>query len=221
MDCNQLQQNIDDYLDGELPPGEQRLADSHLTSCADCRNKLSQVQELRRALRALPVPPPSPDFTTRVLSKARQTQKRRQGLIEGLGAAMAASLVIWIGIALFKPASDSTSIEAIAMSISETREVKLVFNAPEKFQQVTLQLELSGGIELAGFKGRKDIEWKTALKKGANTLVLPITATGYGQAKVIARIKHHGKIRAFRIPLKVNDTGAKLKLQSVQLPVSV
>lgn len=211
MECKQLQQCVDDYLDGVLPAGERRLAEQHLAGCADCRRELNQIQELRHALRALPVPAPSPDFTRRLLDKARQQHpQRRQRLLGGLAMALAASLVMWIGVALFQPDSNSPGIDHIVMGISETREVKLVFNAPEHFRQVTLQLELSGDIELAGFTGRRDIEWQTTLKKGANTLILPITATGHGQAEVVARLKHEGKTRVFRIPLKVHNAGAQL-----------
>ena len=219
MDCKQLQQCIDDYLDDVLPAGEQRLAEYHLAGCDECRSRLNQIQELRHALRAMPVPLPSADFSNRVLSKARHTRQRKQGFLGGLVTAMAASLVIWIGVSLFQPVSNSPKIDAIVMAISDTREVKLVFNAPEHFQQVTLQLQLSNNIELAGFAGRRDIEWQTALKKGTNTLVLPITATGHGQAEVLARIKHQGKTRVFRIPLKVHNSGAKL--QSATIPVAV
>lgn len=219
MDCQQLQQSIDDYLDGVLPAGEHGLVESHLGGCTDCQAQLSQIQALRHALRKLPVPPPSADFTRRVLASARQSRQRRQRLGGGLATALAASLVIWVGITLFQPSSNSPGIEAIVMGVSDTREVKLVFNAPENFQQVSLQLELSGNIELVGFTGRSNIEWQTKLKKGANTLVLPITATGHGQAEVIARIKHQGKIRTFRIPLKIQSSGAKQ--QSVKIPVTV
>lgn len=220
MDCKQLQPCIDDFLDGILPAGEQRLAEQHLTGCADCRSQLNQIQELRLALRALPVPPPSPDFTKRVLGKARQARRRHQQLLGGLATAMAASLVIWIGVALYQPVPNPSSINAIALGISETREVRLVFNAPENFSQVTLQLELSGDIELTGYTGRSEIAWQTSLKKGANTLVLPVTATGQGPAELIARIKHAGKIRTFRVPFKVNKSSGA-QLPSNLLPVSI
>lgn len=220
MDCKHVEQCIDDYLDGALPTGELRLVEDHLTGCLHCRAELKQIQQLRHSLRSLPVPPPSPDFSRRVLVHAHHNHhRRRQRLLGGLATALAASLVMWIGVALFQPGSNSPGIDTIVMGISDTREVTLVFNAPENFKQVTLQLELSGNIELVGFTGRNSIEWQTALKKGANTLVLPITATGHGQAEVVARIKHKGKTRVFRIPLKVQSSGAKL--QSVQIPVSV
>jgi len=219
MDCRQLQQCIDDYLDGVLPSGELRLAETHLAGCTDCQSQIKQIQELRHALRSLPVPAPSPDFSRRVLARARHQQQRHQRVWGGLASAMAACLVIWIGVALYQPATHSPGIDAIIMGISETRKVKLVFNAPDNFQQVTLQLKLSDNIELAGFTGRKEIEWQTALKKGANTLVLPVTATADGQAELVAHIKHQGKIRTFRIPLTVRKSDAKL--QSGQIPVTV
>lgn len=212
MDCKQLQQCIDDYLDGVQPAGEQRLAEQHLASCAGCRDQLNQLQELRHALRTLPVPAPSPGFTGRVIGKLHQSRQRRQRLLGGLAAAMAASLVMWVGMALYQPGNTPPSINTIALGVSETREVKLVFNAPEHFSQVTLQLELSGDIELSGYAGRSELVWKTALKKGANTLILPITATGQGPAELIARIRHAGKVRTFRIPFKVNNSsGAYLQ----------
>lgn len=223
MNCQQLQQCIDDYLDGVLPAGEQHLAESHLAGCETCRQQLHELQELRHALRSLPVPSPSPDFTGRVLRTARHRNRKvwhlSQQQIWGTVTAMAASLVIWIGVTLYQPASPPPGIDAIVMGISETRQVKLVFNAPENLHQVSLQLDLSGNIELDGFAGQRVIEWQTALKKGANSLVLPITATGPGKAEVIARLKHQGKTRVFRIPLTVQNPDAVM--QSTRQPVSV
>lgn len=210
MDCKQLQQCLDDMLDGALPNGEQRLAEQHLAGCGDCRQQLAQIQTLRHALRGLPVPPPSADFTQRVLQATYRPRRRQQALLGGLITAMAASLVIWVSVTVMQPTRSPTGINDIVMAVSETREVKLVFNAPEHFPKVTLRLELSGNIELTGYAGQRDLEWQTALKKGSNTLVLPITATGYGPARVIARLKHQGKIRTFQIPVKVNNSGARL-----------
>lgn len=219
MNCKQIRQCTDDYLDGVLPVGEQHLVSEHLAECDACRTEINQLQELRHALRSLPVPPPSADFRNRVFAQVRQIRHKRQRLLGGLTTAIAASLVMWIGVALFQPASNTTGIQAIAMGISDTREVKLVFNAPEAFQRVTFKLELSDNIELTGFAGRKGIEWQTALKQGSNTLVLPITATGHGQAEVVAKIVHEGKTRTFRIPVKVQGSGAQL--QQIQIPIPV
>ena len=219
MDCKQLQQCIDDYLDGALPAGELRLAEQHMADCSHCQAEVSQIQELRHALRALPITAPSPDFAGRILNVAHKRQQQRQQLLGGLVTAMAASLVVWIGVALFQPSQNPTGIDTIVMGVSETREVKLVFSAPENFHKVTLQLELSDNIKLSGFNTRRSIEWQTTLKKGTNSLVLPVTATGQGRAEITARIMHEKKTRVFRIPLNVYDSGAKL--QPVQIPVNV
>ena len=118
MDCKQLQQCIDDYLDGILPEGEQRLAESHLTGCANCQGDLNQIQALRHALRTLPIPPPSPDFSRRVLAKARSSHsqhevQQRKRLTGGFAAALAASLVMWIGVTFFQSDSNAPGIETI------------------------------------------------------------------------------------------------------------
>jgi hypothetical protein len=219
MDCKQLKLSVDDYLDGVLPDGERHMAEKHLASCQACAKYLSMSQEIRHALRTLPVPAPSADFTTRILSHVHQQRKKPGRLAARLITALAASFVIWIGVSIYKPDQRPAGIDTIVMGISETRNVRLVFNAPEGFQKVTLQLELIGNIELKGFVGKRDIEWQTSLKKGANTLVLPITATGYGQAEVLARMKHQGKTRTFRIPLKVYNAGAGLKPEQAQISV--
>ena len=219
MDCKQIQLCTDDFLDGTLPVGEQQLAREHLANCAACRTELGRLQELRHALRALPVPPPSADFTSRVFADVRRHRQLRQRTIGGLGAALAASLVLWFGAALFQPNMPSSGLDTIVMGVSDVREVKLVFTAPENFQDVTLQLEFSGNIELTGYRGRQSLEWQTRLKKGSNTLVLPITATGHGQAEVVAKIKHAGKIRTFRVPVQVQNAGGRANFSTIPMSV--
>lgn len=218
MDCKQIQQCTDDFLDGTLPAGELHLVNEHLAGCDACRTDLSQLQALRQALRALPVPPPSADFRDRVLASARQAKRPRR-LPAALATAIAASLMMWIGVTLYQPGEQVAGIEAIALNVSDTRKVRLVFNAPENFHQVTLKLELSNNIELAGYSGKRDLEWQATLKKGSNTLVLPITATGHGKAEVVAHIKHAGKTRTFRIPVSINPSGARLDQTSTPLTV--
>lgn len=43
------------YLDGETTPGESRLVRSHMADCAYCRRQLYQINEMRAAVRSLPV----------------------------------------------------------------------------------------------------------------------------------------------------------------------
>ena len=217
MDCRQLQLGIDDYLDGVLPAGEQQLAESHLAGCAACRAELSQIQSLRRSLRNLPVPPPTAGFNARVMGHVRQKQRQRQYLEWGMGAALAASLLLWMGVSFLQPVPPTGGISTIVMGVSDTRHVRLVFNSPEQFAEVTLQLEMSGTIELSGYTGQRDIEWQTSLQKGSNTLVLPITATGNGDAELVARIKHAGHVRTFRIPFKIDGSQAELLINKISV----
>lgn len=210
MNCAQIHECIDDYLDGTLPAGEQQFVQGHLSACESCQSELAQVQSLRQALRAMPVPPPSANFSDRIFARARKADKNKRLAIGGLSTALAASLVMWMGVAMFQPENPTVGLDAIVMGVSDTREVKLVFNAPEAFDKVTLKLELNGNIELAGFTGKNTVKWQTRLKKGANSLVLPINATGTGQAEVIAKIIHDGKTKTFRLPVTIQRTGAQV-----------
>ena len=217
MDCRQLQLGIDDYLDGILPAGEQQLVESHLAGCPACRDELSQVQDLRRSLRNLPVPPPSAGFSARIMGRVRQKQQQRQYMVRGMGAALAASLLLWMGVSFLQPLPPTGGVNTIVMGVSDTRHVKLVFNSPEQFAKVTLQLEIAGTIELSGYSGQRDIEWQTSLQKGSNTLVLPITAIGHGEAELVARIKHAGQVRTFRIPFKIDGSQAGLLINKISV----
>lgn len=207
MNCQQLITCLDDYLDGSLPQGERQLADAHLVECQACREEIRRAQALRQSLRNLAVPPPSADFQLQVRERLEKANKRGRAYWP-VPAALAASMLVWGILSIFQPTNELGGVETIVMGIDDTRKVKLVFNAPADFDKVTLQLELSGNIELAGYSGHREIEWQSSLQKGVNTLVLPVNATGYGKAELIARIKHDGKTKIFRIPFRLDSPGA-------------
>ena len=217
MDCKQLIAILDDYLDGSLPEGENRLADAHLADCQDCQAELRQLQGLRHALRSLPVPAPSPGFTDNLLGQVRQQQKQRERRKRALPLAMAASLLLSAGLLMFQAGKGPVELESISLAVDDTRQVSLVFNAPADFKQVTLQLSLNGNIELAGYVGQRELEWQSSLKKGQNTLVLPIRATGRGQGELVARILHGDKVRHFRIPFNMNVPGVSVTQTNIRV----
>jgi anti-sigma factor RsiW len=54
MSCNDLQDLIQDHVDGTLPEGQRRLLDAHLVDCEGCRGELEQVRALVGSLADLP-----------------------------------------------------------------------------------------------------------------------------------------------------------------------
>lgn len=55
-DREALRERLSAYLDGELAPGDAAAIERHLASCAECRDELAGLREVRTLLRALPQP---------------------------------------------------------------------------------------------------------------------------------------------------------------------
>lgn len=49
-DCNETLQELQRYLDHELPPQVQQLVDSHLTECVDCLQAFDFHAELKTVI---------------------------------------------------------------------------------------------------------------------------------------------------------------------------
>lgn len=48
MNCEHFEQRLDDYLDGELPPGERSRLETHLQACRNCAGSLARAENLQR-----------------------------------------------------------------------------------------------------------------------------------------------------------------------------
>ena len=51
MDCRNMCQRLEPYLDGELARDEARALETHLETCTDCRAALGRLEALRQGLR--------------------------------------------------------------------------------------------------------------------------------------------------------------------------
>lgn len=54
MNCTACSEQLDDYVDGALPPAAARELETHLAACAGCRTQLDALRALRAATAALP-----------------------------------------------------------------------------------------------------------------------------------------------------------------------
>ena len=71
--CDGVLERLDDYLDGELRPGDMRLVREHLVSCQACaedyRRAASVLAAVRERLRHVAVPP---DLRSRLSAAIRE-----------------------------------------------------------------------------------------------------------------------------------------------------
>jgi anti-sigma factor RsiW len=112
MTCDQLERDLDAYLDRELGPEAERAARAHLNGCAGCRGRLDERLTLSRALWSLPYYETPPRLRARVSAAARRSRAIR-GV---LAIAAAAVLCITAGreIARRAPAfRDGSAIDAV------------------------------------------------------------------------------------------------------------
>jgi len=205
MNCEQTQQLLDEYLDGELSGNQLDLLEAHLNECENCAHRYNEASSLLVALKQLPVPPVRDGYEEKVLSflKHEKSAKHhgKKGFIVGFGTAIAASFALWMifsPVSIFKPHSFEV-LKVVKLEVKQQHAVDLVFNLDSDLSDATLTLELPERVEIVGYPGKSQFKWKTSLKKGANRLTLPLFATEKQNGILIASLVKDGKIKTFRI----------------------
>ena len=129
---------------------------------------------LGRALRQLPVPPPSAGFEGRVLGALRRPRFHAALLRPALAAAVTLAVGLAAGLSLPRDSGRAAAPAAsIDLATAEVKPVRLLFRSPRALSGVTVQLRLPEGVELQGHPGRQ-LSWRTDLQAGANLLELPV-----------------------------------------------
>ncbi len=209
MNCQEFLTQLDEYMAGALEPRVIDAAGAHLRACPNFQQRLARRYELRARLRSQIVPPPRPEFFGQALALARQSGPARFSLWPRLaGAALAASLALWIGFG-WLPGTQTPSgpgkLAGIVIALHETQTVQLAFNAEQALTGATLHIRLPDGVEMRGFPGQREIRWRTDLARGVNLLSLPLTAVAASEGTLRARLEHDARSTEFTVPLRVRE----------------
>ena len=217
MQCTELQQRIDDRLDKQLSEAECAEMDTHLEHCADCRCAVVEEEQLREALRDMPIPDASAGFAARALRRAAAANAfnhqpvRNRAFMGGFAAALVAGIVLWFVSGVYGPngeiGTSQPQLAELSISLHETRRVKLSFNAPERMEKVRVSLVLPEHVELEGYPGRKQIAWYTNLRKGDNVLTLPISALRSDKGVFTAKVGNGKTVKQIQFNLNVESPG--------------
>ncbi len=219
MNCKDIEQHIDNYLDGQLDQHMNSVFQQHLVECTSCARKVRQMKTLLTDLQALPVVQPSADFEKRVFAEVRrhhQVQGRGR-FVAGFATAMAASVAIWAATTMLAPQSVMQPADIISVAVNETRTVRLMFDAQSDLDQVSLTIQLPDNMQLAGYPGQHQLNWQTSLKKGANVLALPVMAIDSGEGELVAELSYGDRKKTFRVVLKAGADGVmRYQLEDMQ-----
>ncbi|MFV2060235.1 MAG: anti-sigma factor [Gammaproteobacteria bacterium] len=228
MKCNDLQQRLDDYLDGELDPLLVTMLEQHIVSCDSCNTTVKQAQRLLPELKQFSTNfgnIPDSKFIASAFQKVRTQYPEgktnnswlKVNVKTGFATAIAAGFTVWVVLATFiLPALNSDTvvtnlavinqtsenISTLNIGVDEIRVIRLAINTQDEFDKVTLSVILPKHVVLDGHKDKHKLIWDTRLAKGNNILRIPLKATGYGQGNFIAQITHNGKVKTFRVFLK-------------------
>ena len=104
MNCQELDDRLDEWVDDTLPKAEKREAEAHLANCADCREQERRLRQLLTHASALPrsVSPPRdlwPGIAERIERRRVWSWTRLEAWPPAL--ALAATVVIALGAVLF------------------------------------------------------------------------------------------------------------------------
>ena len=199
MICSEFDVLLDDYLDdGECEKG--RVFSAHVTTCGACRARLEHYQQYRAVMATAKAPAlESRRAATMIRLAASQgslNQQRRRGML--LNTALAASLVAiavivgWRELP-FEPAVKLTSprmaeldekLPSAAYLADEwawQKNVTIVINVPEDMENARLVFNLPADVSLRGQEQLSQIDWSVSLKKGSNTIVLPLNVDSFAE----------------------------------------
>lgn len=127
VSCDSVERlSLGAYVLGALDPTERAAVDSHLSSCAACRDELAELAAMPGLLSRVrvedvlePEPPPSPGATDRLIGRirsARRARRRRLGAaaaVAGLAAVAVAAIVLaGGGTDVTRPPGKTASISA-------------------------------------------------------------------------------------------------------------
>lgn len=202
MSCDKIQSLLNDYVDGELPVLHVEVVKKHCDTCEACSARLEGLRAQKLTLKSLPVVPASEGFEKRVIKDAikeasSHASSQHNGLLKLAAVAMISALVLWVGL-INQPSGVDESQILVDVG-NEVRTIKVAIDADKAIEAVSLRVDLSDNLELAGFGSKRQITWNANLHKGVNVISLPIIGIAQGKGDITTRINLNGKEKIMRI----------------------
>ncbi len=120
MDCKNIREILDLYVDGELSPEATVQAEAHLAECHACRNTVAGLNRLRQAVRtAVGQYQPTPQLVDRVRHSTISRWSRPRTWVP-----IAATVLLFTVVSLFIPqirAAVANGLEVAAFHLDDSR----------------------------------------------------------------------------------------------------
>lgn len=198
MNCSDFDNYVDDYLEAGGSDSARQLS-VHIATCRNCQEKLVNHQRYLASMAGAKAPAIEEERGAGILrmavAQARKSETRdnrqytgpggQRLLLSFLGGAVAASLiavalVIGTGV-LPSTSSPATTADLLAGEAAWQQNLTIVINAPGDMEGARLVFELPADISLRGQEYLSRIDWPITLKKGSNTIVLPVNVATFAE----------------------------------------
>jgi len=150
MTCNEVDDRLDDYVDGSLGEGEFQEVELHIASCAACRDEERHLRLILAQANALPREvAPSRDLWGGIAERIEAERRERPAWWGPVGLAVAATLVVGIATALLQRSELSERVAPSVMTTPVSLDPTSIGAAEQEYQQAAAAL-------MAALQGRKD-----------------------------------------------------------------
>ena len=92
MICDEVERDLDSYIDRELPAEAAAAVREHLSTCASCRQRVADRESLGRLVRSVPYHAAPSRLRARVAGRAQRTRSTRHLLTWAAAAALVLSI---------------------------------------------------------------------------------------------------------------------------------
>lgn len=205
MNCGQVDNLLQDFIDDELSTADHAAVVGHHRGCSVCADKYLDALLVIDSLKNLEVPPASADFASRaIVAASRAGQRPFIRAPRRLANAIAASLAMLALVVVLMNLNTADEDNAVVLLGDEVKVIKVAIDSAYAIDGVKMTIDISQNLEISGYEDQKIISWSTDLKKGTNVIALPISAVALGEGEITTRVRLNERVKIFRIKTRSN-----------------
>lgn len=207
MNCKTVAENMPGIISRGLRSTLLADCEQHIRQCPECRAALRGAESLA-LLRSRETGKAPEGLLTRLAAElgGASARSRRSGfwLGTGFGGAVAASMLAlaltlgWIS----PPVQKYSPVAEFVVALAEPSNMDIAIETERALAGANISIMLSGGVELDGYSGRRELRWTTDLEAGVNRLSLPVLAVDPAGGQMIVRLEHPDSEQVFVVRLK-------------------
>jgi len=216
MICEDTLMQLDEFCRDQLSAEATLALQTHVDQCSLCHTVVVEHREYLQRMVKFEAPTPATGTNARLLRQAREIAESRQvragrqsSFMQGFAAASVMAMALFGSFLVLQDDGEQNLDPMLAEWIQpwEAQEVTVVINVPVDLPGAQLALQMPAELRLQGYNELDRLSWQVDLKKGANTLTLPITVqpgTDLTQPIFIsAEVGYQNQYKGFQLPVEL------------------